>query len=83
MSNFAEMNDFVKEYGKEGIRLLALFHLLKSKVMLSLQLQHPNRPFDEMLLNQLCMSRAYELLKVGKDKPTEKDIEELLSKLTI
>jgi hypothetical protein len=36
---------------------------------------------DEKRLNRVCMAKANELLRLGKDQPTEKDIEELLSRL--
>ncbi|MEM2178200.1 MAG: hypothetical protein QW272_05210 [Candidatus Methanomethylicaceae archaeon] len=76
-----EIDELVKKYGKNGMRLLVLFRLLKSRVNLILQKQRSNLTFNEAVLNQLCISKAYELLKLGKDEPTEKDIEELLLRL--
>jgi len=81
MSRLNEIDKLVKEYGKNGVRLLVLFSLLKSRVNLTLQKKYPNLTFSEADLNQLCMLKAYELLKLGKDELTEKDIREILSKL--
>jgi hypothetical protein len=80
VSNPAEIDEFLKEYGKDGMRLLVLFSLLKSKVKLVLQ-QQPTLPVPENTLDRLCMAKASELLRLGKDVATEKDIEELLSRL--
>jgi hypothetical protein len=80
MSDLNELNQFLKEYGKDGMRLLVLFSLLKSKAKTILQ-QYPT--IDENRLNQTCMAKADELLRLGKDQPTEKDIEELLLRLRI
>jgi hypothetical protein len=76
-----ELEVLMKEYGKNGVRLLFLFRLLKLRVTMFLQKHHPDWRYDADFLNQLCMLKAYDLLKYGKDEPTEKDIEELLMKL--
>lgn len=71
----------MKEYGKNGVRLLVLFMLIKSRVELAIQHQYPNRTFNEAILDDLCMETAYKLVKLGKDEPTEKDTKELLLRL--
>jgi hypothetical protein len=78
MSDLKELNQFLKEYGKDGMKLLVLFSLLKSKAKATLK---PYPGVDEKRLNRVCMAKANELLRLGKDQPTEKDIEELLSRL--
>jgi hypothetical protein len=70
-----ELDQFIKEYGKDGMRFLMLFCLLKSKAKFALR-QCPD--LSEERLNRACMAKAEELLRLGKDQPTEKDIEELL-----
>jgi len=81
MFRFTEMDELVKEYGKDGTRLLVLFRLLKSKVTLEFQQYYPNLTLNETVLNYLCIARAYELMELRKDDPTEKDIRDLLSRL--
>jgi len=81
MFKLNELDELVKEHGKNGLRLLILFRLLKSKVNLVLQKGYPTPTFSEADLNQICLSKAYELLKLGKDEPTEEDIRELLARL--
>jgi hypothetical protein len=80
MSNLSEINEFLNEYGKDGMRLLVLFSLLKSKVRFALR-RYPNLPAAENTLDWLCMAKASELLKLGKNETTEKGIKELLSRL--
>lgn len=78
MANLKELDQFIKEYGKDGIRLLMLFCLLKSKAGSALR-QHPNLSEEEF--DRACMAKARELLMLDKDQPTEKDVEELLSRI--
>lgn len=75
MADLKELNQFIKEYGQNGMRLLVLFSLLKSKAKIALR-QHPN--LSEEKINSACMAKASELLRLGKNQPTEKDIEDLL-----
>jgi len=63
MSDPKELDEFLNEYGKEGMRLLVLFSLLKSKANAAVQ---PLSGLDEGRLNQVCMARAKELLDLGK-----------------
>jgi hypothetical protein len=63
------------------VRLLVLFKLIKSRVKLTFEQKYTNLTFSEAVLDQLCITKAYELLKLGKDEPTEEDIRELLSRL--
>jgi len=83
MSSFTDMDKFVKEYGKDGLRLLVLFTLIKLKVKAYLRQQHPGFYYSNELLDQLCITKAYSLSKLGEDKPTGKDVEELLSSLKV
>jgi len=76
MIELKELDQFIKEYGKDGVRLLMLFSLLKSKAKIALR-QYPD--LSEERLNRACMAKANELIRRGKDRPTEKDIKELLS----
>ena len=78
MSDLNELNQFLREYGKDGMRLLVLFSLLKSRAKAVLK---SYAGVDEERLNRVCMAKADELLRLGKDQPTEKDVEELLSRL--
>jgi hypothetical protein len=81
LSNPAEFNEFLKEYGRDGMRLLVLFNLLKPKVKAAFQ-ERSNHPIHEGVLDRLCMATARKLLLQGKNEVTEKDIEELLSSLS-
>jgi len=78
VSDLKELDAFVKQYGKKGMRLLVIFSLLKSKAKASLQ---PFARVDEGRLDRVCMAKAKELLDLGKDQPTEEDIKELLARL--
>jgi hypothetical protein len=68
MFNPDEINELIKEYWKEGVRLLILFKLIKSRVKLTLEQKYTNLTFSEAVLDQLCITRAYELLKLGKGR---------------
>jgi hypothetical protein len=63
-----------------GARLLFLFKLLKVKVKERIERNHPTATIEEESLNRLCIQKAQELVKLGEDEPTEKDIKELLSR---
>ncbi len=76
MVDLKELDQFIKEYGKNGMRFLLLFSLLKSKTKVILR-QHPD--IREERLDRACAAKADEMLKLGKNQPTEKDIKELLS----
>lgn len=78
MSDLNELNCFLDENGKEGMRLLVPFSLLKSKVKARSKL-YPN--LDEKMLDRMCMRMASKLLRLGKDQPTENDVGELLRRL--
>jgi thiamine phosphate synthase YjbQ (UPF0047 family) len=80
LSSPAELNEFLKKYGRDGMRLLVLFNLLKPKVKAALQ-ERPHPPIPEGALNRFCMATARKLLLQGRDEVSEKDIEELLSRV--
>lgn len=75
------MDDLISTHGREGIRLLLLFKLLKVRVIEKSKQAKLSSRIDEETLNKLCIQKAYQLLKRGRENPTEKDIEELLLKL--
>lgn len=77
-----EIDDLIQKNGKDGVRLLLLFKLLKIKVKERIRRVYPTAIIEERTLNRLCIQKADELAKLGKESPTEKDIKELLSKLT-
>jgi len=76
MVSLEELDQFVKVYGRDGICFLILFCLIKTKAKSAL---HQHSELSEEILNRACMAKAKELLRLVKHKPTEKDIEEVLS----
>lgn len=76
-----EIDDLIQKGGKEGVRLLLLFKLLKTRVEEEVRTRYPTAIIEEKTLDKICIQRAYELTKLKKERPTEKDFEELLSAL--
>lgn len=75
----SEIDDLIQKSGKEGVRLLLLFKLLKTRVEERVKNRYPTAIIEEKTLNKLCIQKAYELTKLKKESPTEKDLRELLS----
>jgi hypothetical protein len=71
MSRLAEMNELIKEYGEEGIKLLFLFKLIKSRIKLAIQQGQPSLAVSEPALDWLCVARAHELLKTWERRTDE------------
>lgn len=81
MSDIAEMDEIVKEYGKNGARFLILFKLLKTRVISDFRRKYPQISLNEDEVNQICAEKTRALLKLGKENPTEAEIKELLLRL--
>lgn len=75
----SEIDDLIQKGGKEGVRLLLLFKLLKTRVEERVRNRDPTAIVEEKTLNKLCIQKAYELTKLKRESPTEKDLKELLS----
>ena len=80
-NKMSELDDLINKHGKNGLRALLVFKLLKTKLSEEVKSNNPYAIIDENILNSICVKKAQQLVKLGKDKPTEKDFEELLSKL--
>jgi hypothetical protein len=76
-----EMDDLIQKGGRGGVRLLLLFKLLKIRVEERIRRVYPNATIQETTLNRLCVQKANELSRLGKQSPTERDVEDLLSRL--
>lgn len=81
MSDIAKMDEIIKEYGKDGIRFLILFKLLKTRVISDLSRKYPQIPLNEDVVDKICAKKARYLLELGKERPTEAEIKELLLRL--
>jgi hypothetical protein len=79
MSSFEEMDKIVQEYGRDGLRFLFLFKILKSQIEVELKKQACSAKDSD--INQVCAEAASKLLVSGEDKPTENALEKILSRL--
>jgi hypothetical protein len=76
-----EIDDLIQKHGKNGIRLLLLFKLLKIEVKKRIRRCYPTQIIDEESLNRLCIEKANQLIKIREDTPTEEDVKDLLSRI--
>lgn len=54
----SEIDEFVKKYGKDGVRLLILYKYLKHRIM-----QKPNLKSGEKTIDQSCLEISYKLAR--------------------
>jgi hypothetical protein len=76
-----EIDELIRESGKEGVELLLLFKLLKTEVKQRVGKEYPASIIGEETLNRLCIQKAQQLIKLKKENPGEEDFKELLSSL--
>lgn len=80
-NRMSEINKITKAYGKNGLKVLVLFKMLKMKVEEKIRQDYPGAKIDVHALNELCVHSAYELAKSESDNPSEEDIRSLVERL--
>jgi hypothetical protein len=80
MSNFEKLDRIIQEHGKEGLRFLFLFKILKSQT--EAELKKRNLTANQTILDDVCAEAADKLLLHGKKKIDETTLREILLKLT-
>lgn len=68
----------MQEQGKEALRLLFVFKLVKSKLKEKIEEEHEAGEINERDLNELCIKKSKELIERGDKDLTEKDIQKLI-----
>ena len=81
-NKFAKIDELIRDKGVEGLKILFLFKLLKVEVLKILREQRVSlNRFDEKTLEKMCLEKALQLIKSGKEKPTPQDIREIMLSL--
>jgi len=74
------IDDLIKEK-KEGIRVLFLFKILKTKFKEEIRKNFPGKSINEEVLNDICIKKAREMAKLKK-YPSKSDVMKLLEEIT-
>lgn len=80
-NKLVEVDRLINCFGKDGIKLLLLFKLLKMEVKEYINTHHPAASMQEDDLNEVCIEMAYRLIRIEKETPNERDIIELALRL--
>lgn len=75
MSNVEKMGAIVENYGKNGLRFLFLFKIVKNEV------QSHIYGIDDSVVNAECAKLAEQLLVADKETPTEEEIRRIIENL--
>ena len=81
-SKLSRINEIIQTHGRKGLLLLILFKLLKTNVKKEIERKYGYLYINEGQLNTLCLRMAHQIIKSGRENPTEKDIRKLMRKLS-
>ena len=82
-TKLAKIDELIRNHGVKGLKVLFLFKLLKIELRKILQEQQrvSLNQFNEKTLERVCLDKARQLVKLGRENPTLEDIQELLLSL--
>ena len=74
------IDEIGQPFGKEGLRFLFLFKIIKQQVREELKVEGKTQP-NEKLLNEICAKAAEEFLTNNEQAPTREEISKSISRL--
>lgn len=77
LDKYSKIKSFILKHNRKGIRILFLFKFLKTEVSKKFDMS----TISEEQLNRVCMEKAVAIFNLGRNKPTEDDIKEILLKI--
>lgn len=79
MSDFAEVTTIISKFGRDEIRFLTLFKILKSQI--TLELKKENQTFPDEKLNKVCVDVTNRLLLLDKPHSSEVEIKQIIDEI--